>query len=258
MGVMIEVDGASDTGCVRQRNEDRILLNCKLGLFLVADGMGGHSHGERASELALATVEHYVDSSADGADVTWPFGYNFRISFDSNRLVTAIQLANTQIWRNSQESPEYAGMGSTIAAAIVSGKTVNVANVGDTRVYLLRNRELRQLSIDDTWINAVGRTTMTPTQLQSHPMRHFLTQAAGSKEDLDVHTCEVELQDGDMLVICSDGLHGIVPDTAITSVLQNTVGDPNAACKELVHTAIGAGGLDNISCIVLSYRDDGP
>jgi protein phosphatase len=255
---MIQADGASEIGCVRQRNEDRILLNCGLGLFLVADGMGGHSHGERAAELAAATVEHYVRSSSDGADVTWPFGYNFLISFDSNRLATAIQLANCQIWRNSQEAPEYAGMGSTIAAVIVSGKTVNVANVGDTRVYLLRNGDLRQLTIDDTWINAVGRTTIHPSQIQNHPMRHFLTQAAGSKEDLDVHTCEVELRNSDQLLICSDGLHGSVEDATLALVLQNTLGDAGAACQELVRAALDAGGLDNISCIVVSYRDDGP
>ena len=86
----------------------------ELGLFIVADGMGGHSHGERAAELAISTIEHYVESSCNGADVTWPFGYNFDISLDSNRLATAVQLANGQVWRCSQQAPEFAGMGTTL------------------------------------------------------------------------------------------------------------------------------------------------
>src|SRR4051812_48073066 len=179
---MIEAYGASDTGCVRQNNEDRILLNADLGLFIVADGMGGHSHGERAAELAISTIEHYVESSCNGADVTWPFGYNFDISFDSNRLATAVQLANGQVWRCSQQAPEFAGMGTTIAAVIVSGDHLSMANVGDSRVYLLREGNLEQLTVDDTWISAVGtRGSMTKAQIQNHPMRNFLTQAAGSK-----------------------------------------------------------------------------
>src|SRR4051812_47199747 len=115
---MIRASGASDAGCVRPNNEDRILMDEQLGLFIVADGMGGHSHGERAAELAVATLAHYVASSCSGEDVTWPFGYTFEISFDANRLTTGIQLANGQVWRCSQQAPEYTGMGTTVAAVI--------------------------------------------------------------------------------------------------------------------------------------------
>lgn len=254
---MIEAAGASDTGRVRQNNEDRILLNLRLGLFLVADGMGGHSHGERAAELALATVEHYVESSCNGADVTWPFGYNFDLSLDSNRLATAIQLANGQVWRCSQQAPEFAGMGTTVAAVIASGDGMSVANVGDSRVYLMRDGALRQLTIDDTWISAVGaRGSMTKAQMHNHPMRNFLTQAAGSKQDLDVHTSEVQLHDSDLVLICSDGLHSIVEDSTVAAVLRDYAGDIRFACKELIRTANAAGGLDNISCIVISYKGE--
>jgi len=254
---MIRAVGASDKGCVRQNNEDRILLNEQLGLFLVADGMGGHSHGERAAELAIATIEHYVVSSCDRADVTWPFGYNFQISLDSNRLATAVQLANGQVWRCSQQAPEFAGMGTTVAAAIVSGSGMSVANVGDSRVYLVREGRLQQLTVDDTWINAVGVCdTMSKEQIKSHPMRNFLTQAAGSKEDLAVHTTEVQLIDLDQVLICSDGLHGIVDDAAIASMLQESRGNIRTACDELIRAAKAAGGLDNISCVVLSYANE--
>jgi serine/threonine protein phosphatase PrpC len=254
---MIHAAGASDTGCVRQNNEDRILLNSDLGLFVVADGMGGHSHGERAAELAISTLEHYVESSCNGADVTWPFGYNFQISFDSNRLATAVQLANGQVWRCSQQAPEFAGMGTTVAAVIVSGSGMSVANVGDSRVYLMRDGALQQLSVDDTWISAVGaRGAMTKEQIQNHPMRNFLTQAAGSKQDLDVHTREVELRDSDHILVCSDGLHGAVDEAAITFVLRENGGDLRGACDALVRAAKSAGGLDNVSCIVITYKSE--
>jgi serine/threonine protein phosphatase PrpC len=253
---MIEANGASDTGRVRQNNEDRILLNTELGLFIVADGMGGHSHGERAAELAISTIEHYVESSCNGADVTWPFGYNFDISFDSNRLATAVQLANGQVWRCSQQAPEFAGMGTTVAAVIVSGDHLSMANVGDSRVYLLRKGNLEQLTVDDTWISAVGtRGSMTKAQIQNHPMRNFLTQAAGSKQDLDVHTKELQLLHRDLVLICSDGLHSIVEDSTIASILGSAP-DARSASKDLIRTANGAGGLDNVSCIVISYTGE--
>jgi protein phosphatase len=251
---MIQAHGISDIGCVRESNEDRILLNETLGLYFVADGMGGHSHGEHAAELALTTVEHYVQSSANRADVTWPFGYNFEISLDENRLATAIQLANGQVWRCSQQAPEFAGMGTTLAGLIINGNGMSVANVGDSRVYLLRGGDLRQLTVDDTWINAVetqGR--MTTAQIQKHPMRNFLTQAAGAKEDLNVHTSELELNESDLVLICSDGVHGVLEDAEITAILAASAGDVDAGCKRLVGAARSAGGPDNISSILIGY-----
>jgi PPM family protein phosphatase len=198
-----------------------------------------------------------VESSCNGADVTWPFGYDFDISLDSNRLATAVQLANGQVWRCSQQAPEFAGMGTTVAAVIVSGNRMSVANVGDSRVYLIRDDELQQLTVDDTWITAVGaHARMTKTQIQTHPMRNFLTQAAGSKQDLDVHTREVQLRDRDLVLICTDGLHGAVDESTIGSVLRQSAGDVHSACDELIRAANTAGGLDNISCIVIRYTSE--
>ena len=254
---MLHAHGASDTGCVRNNNEDRILLDEELGLFVVADGMGGHSHGEMAAELAIATIAHYVKSSRNGTEVTWPFGYNFDISLDANRLSTGIQLANVQVWKCSQQAPEFAGMGTTVAAVIVSGDTMTVANVGDSRVYLLRDGDFRQLTIDDTWLSAVGsHTSMTRAQIHNHPMRNFLTQAAGSKQDLDVHTAEIDLHESDLVLICCDGLYSLVEEPAISSILLETAGDVRSACNQLIRNAKAAGGPDNVSCIVISYTSE--
>src|SRR3954454_4406933 len=148
---MIEAHGVTDIGCVRERNEDRILVDATLGLYIIADGMGGHSHGEMAAELAIATIRHYVESSSDRFDVTWPFGYNFELSVDANRLMNAVQLANRHVWRQAESAPEYSGMGTTVAVAIVTGNRITIGNVGDSRVYLWRDGSLRQLTVDDTW-----------------------------------------------------------------------------------------------------------
>jgi protein phosphatase len=252
---MIRASGASDAGCVRPNNEDRILLDEQLGLFIVADGMGGHSHGERAAELAVATLEHYVASSCSGEDVTWPFGYRFEISFNANRLTTGIQLANGQVWRCSQQAPEYTGMGTTVAAVIVSDSVMTVANVGDSRVYLLRDDDLQLLTVDDTWTQAAGvHANLTREQLQNHPMRNFLTQAAGSKEDLDVHTAEVELRDSDVMLLCSDGLHGVIDAAEIFAILRAAGRDLASGCQALINAGRAAGGPDNVSCIVLRHE----
>jgi len=227
----------------------------QLGLFIVADGMGGHSHGERAAELAVATLAHYVASSCSGEDVTWPFGYTFEISFDANRLTTGIQLANGQVWRCSQQAPEYTGMGTTVAAVIVNGSLMAVANVGDSRVYLLRDNDLQQLTVDDTWTKAAGvHGNLTREQLQNHPMRNFLTQAAGSKEDLDVHTAEVELHDSDVVLLCSDGLHGVIETPEIVTILRTAGPNLASGCQALINAGKAAGGPDNISCIVLRHE----
>ena len=105
---MIHSHGITDIGCVRSKNEDRIFLEESQGLFIISDGMGGHTHGEMAAELAISTMQHYLESSRDRMEVTWPFGYNFDLSVDANRIVTAIQLANRQVFKRAEQAPEYA------------------------------------------------------------------------------------------------------------------------------------------------------
>jgi len=247
---MTDAHGLTDIGCVREKNEDRILLDQSLGLFVVADGMGGHSHGEMAAELGIATMQHYIESSRDRLDVTWPYGYNFDLSIDANRLSTSIQLANSQVWRQAEQAPEYAGMGTTIAAVLVSDNKLTVGNVGDSRVYLWHGGSLEQLTQDDTWVKAIsGRGNQI--DVSRHPLRNFLTQAAGSKGMVDVHTAEADLAPGDLILLCSDGLHGFVPDAEIAAAMGAGPSLKGIAANLLQH-AKDAGGLDNISVILLA------
>jgi len=246
---MIQSHGVSDVGCVRTKNEDRIFLAEELGVFILSDGMGGHTHGEMAAELAISTMRHYLESSQDRLEVTWPFGYNFDLSVDANRVATAIQLANRQVWKQAEQAPEYAGMGTTIAAAIVNGSKITIGNVGDSRVYLWQSDILRQLTIDDTWVNAIsGRGGP-----QIDVPRNLLTQAAGSKDLVDVHTTEAEIGNGDVVLLCSDGLYGLVSDAEITESLSANQ-SLSATAADLLRIAKSAGGEDNISIILFAQE----
>jgi PPM family protein phosphatase len=249
-----ESHGISDPGCVRDGNEDRILLNPPLGLYAVCDGMGGHQRGELAADLAIATIQYYLDASRDRFDVSWPFGYNFDLSIDANRLTTAIRLANRQVWRHAEQSLECAGMGSTIAAVLVDGSSVVAGNAGDSRVYVLHDGKLIQISTDDTMVGSMAaRGLLSSEQVRTHPMRNVLTQAAGSQEDLDVHIAEKALSPGDRLLIASDGLHGVIEEDAIRSILLSTA-TPEACSRRLIDSARAAGAPDNVSVVVLEYR----
>jgi PPM family protein phosphatase len=250
---MFDSYGVTDTGCVRSENQDRILLDHSTGLFMVADGMGGHRHGEIAAELAVATLRYYVETSRDRFDATWPFGYDFELSTDANRLATGIQLANQHVWTQAQQTPECAGMGTTIAAILLSDEKTVVGNVGDSRVYLFRSGVLKQISYDDTYVNAIAEREGPGTiDVANSTMRNVLTQAAGSEKAVKVHIAEQKLETGDLYLICSDGLHGVIGDAAIRSILA-TGGDVETTARHLTETARVHGGPDNISVVLLSY-----
>ena len=253
---MLQYHGVSDAGRIRPNNEDQILLDPDLGLFVVADGMGGHRYGQMAAELACSTLRHYLESSSSPGDVTWPYGYNWKLSLDENRLITGILLANHHVWKRSEEDPAFVGMGSTVVAVLARGERAAVANVGDSRAYLFRGGQLSQLTIDDTWLNTVVKQgTLDQKALMKHPMRNVLTQAAGTQRTLDIHTCELELMRGDMLLLCSDGLYNVVSEDEGSAVLmsEDYVERQEAQLKE---AALSAGAPDNVSCVLLRYEPD--
>ncbi len=251
---MIRAYGISDIGCVRATNQDRILLDESAGLFILADGMGGHGHGEIAAELAVTTSQYYLQASRDRFDVSWPFGYDVERSLDENRLQTAIQLANRQVWKSAEESPERAGMGTTIAAAVINDDHAAVGNVGDSRVYLLRGGELRQISTDDSWVaNMVRSGAMDEKQAREHSMRNVLTQAVGSHSVVEAHTLEMKLSVGDTLLITSDGVHGVVEEAVMRSIIFSS-DDVAKAANLLIQAAKANGAPDNASCILARYH----
>jgi serine/threonine protein phosphatase PrpC len=252
---MIESSSLSDTGCVRRDNQDRVLTDHSLGLFIVADGMGGHKHGEKAAELAIETMKYYMESSRERFDVTWPFGYNFELSIDANRLSTGIQLANRHVWNYAEQSHEFAGMGTTVAAVLLNGQTSVVGNVGDSRVYLFRRGELQQITHDDSLLNAAAPPgSMSEKEFANSPMRNILTQAAGAERPLDVHISEIQLENEDLLILSSDGLHAVIGAAAILSIVGSG-GTVEEMTERLVAAARVNGAPDNVSCVLVAYRE---
>ena len=250
---MFESYGLSDMGCVRSSNQDRILTDHSNGLFLVADGMGGHRHGEIAAELAVATMRYYIESSHDRFDATWPFGFDFALSIDANRMNTGIQLANQQVYKHARETPDCAGMGTTVAALLLSDDKAVIGNVGDSRVYVFREGALKQISYDDTYVQALAERGEAAGGDAHNALRSVLTQAAGPEETVKVHIVEEPMESGDLYLLCSDGLHAVIGDAAIRSILS-TGTDVERTARHLNEAARAHGGPDNISVVLLSYN----
>lgn len=245
--------GTTDAGCVRQENQDRIICDDSLGLYAVCDGLGGRRRGDVAAEIAVSAIRQYVESSGDPLDVTWPFGYNLQLSFAANRILTATKLANRQIWRKSEESLALLGMGTTICAVLMDAHSAAVANIGDSRVYLFRNGVLEQLTIDDTISGGASLTRETMIGVAPSMIRSILTRSAGSEEVADAHLRECNLENGDVFLLCSDGLHGCVSDDRIAALLAAAQPSVVEAAGPLIEEARAAGGPDNVSAVVIQY-----
>jgi PPM family protein phosphatase len=254
---VIRACGVSDTGSVRKTNEDSFVSDAELNLFAVADGMGGHRAGEVASRLAIEAVIAFVRLSMSDKDVTWPYGVDPKLSFDGNRLRTAICLANRQVFRASENSDDYAGMGTTIVGVLLNGAQVSIGSVGDSRIYLLANGVLQQLTVDDSWAARIlaQDSGLGPEEVAKHPMRNVLTNVVGARESVEVHLAERTLEDGQLLLLCSDGLHGVLQPPAMQQILTSS-SDVGAAAKALVDRAMELGTRDNVTALVIRYEAD--
>ncbi len=252
---MIDAAGATDPGPVRKTNEDSFFCDPSLGLFIVADGLGGHAAGEVASSLAVETISGFIRRTEDDGEFSWPYGFDSALSFAGNVLRTAVHLANRRVFRAAERNDEYTGMGTTVVAAVVYGSRLAVANAGDSRLYVLREHVLTQLTHDDTWA-ATLLAAQGDEQEGSAPgrsTRHVLTSVVGSREQTDVHVVEQELVKGDTLLLCSDGLHGVVDDETLSGML-NGGGSPATVAPALIKAALERGVRDNITAIVARYE----
>jgi serine/threonine protein phosphatase PrpC len=248
---VLKAYGVSDVGLLRRTNEDRFAADEQLQLLVVADGMGGHLAGEVASTLAVETIIGFVRRSEESGECSWPYGVDPTLSFCSNRLKTAIHLANRRVFRASEKYDEYTGMGTTAVCGLFSGARLAVGHAGDSRLYVLRNRELVRLTVDDTW-----EATILPDQadsaIQAPSMRHVLTNVLGARESADVHLSEHELLGGETILLCSDGLHGVVGDQELCGLLSGD--DPlDEIGTRLIDAALRKGGRDNVTVVLGRY-----
>jgi protein phosphatase len=217
--------------------------------------MGGHEAGEVASRLAIEAISGFIRRSAADTDFSWPYGLDGNLSYDGNRLRTAIHLANRRIFRAAESNDDYSGMGTTIVGLLANGTRVAIANVGDSRLYLLRRGKLEQLTQDDSWAATIlaHDPRVKPADLAHHPMRNVLTNVLGAREQVDVHLAERDLEAGDVMLLCSDGLHGVLDLEQLRIILQSTPDVDNAA-RTLVDTAIENGARDNVTALVVRYE----
>ena len=249
--------GISDVGRKREANEDCFAAVPEDSLFVVADGMGGHAAGEVASGLAVAAISEFISSTRRDTEVTWPYDYDVNMSVNSNRLRTAIRLANQRILDTIAHRKELEGMGTTLVGAIVTGGTACVGHVGDSRAYLIRDSKITQITSDHSWVNEqVKLGFLTKSDAGRHPFRNVVTRALGSKEDVVVDVSEQPVLPGDFLLLCSDGLNTMLDDETIVRTIQQN-DDVKAAADALIAGANAHGGEDNITVILIKV-EDGP
>jgi protein phosphatase len=252
----ITYEAITDVGRKRKGNEDSVFVNPESSLFVVADGMGGHAAGEVASRLAVDAINDFIVLTSGDDEITWPFGLDENMSYDGNRLKTAVRFANKKVLEATRERSEYEGMATTVAAVLIDGDTANLAHVGDSRVYLLREGVLTQLTSDHSWINEqIQSGVISADQARSHPLRNVVTRALGGKPDLQVDMQTHRMRPGDVLLLCSDGLTTMLPDDEIARVMGVHGGDIHAAAAALVDGANDRGGEDNITVLLLGFED---
>lgn len=243
----------SDVGRKRTINEDAYVADDQMGLFLVADGMGGHAGGEVASRIAADTLHAFIRSSSADTDITWPFGFSPSLSVEANQLRNAIQLANQLIVNRASSDPSLQTMGSTLIVCLIKQGGFVFGNVGDSRLYLWRGGVLRQISEDDSWAASMLRAGASAEMVSKHEMRHVLTRALGAPQVLDVKIGECPLEDGDILLLCSDGLYGPVGEDTMTRVLSAPGLSLADRADALIETANAAGGPDNITAVLVEH-----
>jgi protein phosphatase len=244
---------SSDPGLKRSSNEDSFSTRPDVGLFVVADGMGGHVAGEVASRVAVEAIEAFIEETA-GADKnrTWPFPFDPTVSLESNRLRAAFRIANHKIAAAIADSQDLRGMATTASAVLVGPHGASVAHVGDSRVYVLRDGHLDQITNDHSWVEEQVRAgTLSPTAARQHPWRNVVTRALSGGDDPEVDLTEVAPKPGERYLLCSDGLFTVVPDSRIAQLLGQSGIPLDAICRGLVQAANEAGGPDNITTLIL-------
>lgn len=249
--------GLTDVGLQRDHNEDSYAVLAEYDLFIVADGMGGHRAGDVASRLATDAIAEFFRSTAQ-EDATWPFHFDTSLSEDENRLVTGIRVANRRIFERSIRSRDCAGMGTTVVGALYSRKKnrLFVGHVGDSRAYRVRGGVIKQLTRDHSLINdyIMAMPELTEEQRAELP-KNVITRALGMQDSVSVDLVSDEPQVGDVYLLCSDGLSGMLTDEQIMGVVDSS-NDPGEVCRRLIAKANENGGEDNITALVIRFDDN--
>jgi PPM family protein phosphatase len=237
----------------RNHNEDSLLLLPEQSLFCVADGMGGHSSGEIASGIAVEELGEFFKMTSKDQDATWPYKMDKTRNYDENRLATAVKLANVRIFEKASNDQKFKGMGTTIVTLHFAQNFAYVAHVGDSRVYHFRAGKLVQVTEDHSLLNDYLKAKkLTPEEIEAFPHKNVIVRALGMKDTVIVDVTRVEPQDGDVFLLCSDGLSGMVSDPLIQETLAKTK-DLQVAASQLIDLANANGGNDNVTCVLARW-----
>ncbi len=250
--------GLTDVGRKRRSNEDSYAIVEDHGLYIVADGMGGHAAGEVASRLAVESIERHISGSDPRKEPTLPASYRTSspeeaaLPQPARRVLNAIRLANQEIVRSVRQDNSRRGMGTTVVIAYIRGGRVFIGSVGDSRAYLVRGKSMIQLTADHTFVGEQVRAgTLTSIEARRHPARNILTRAVGSQEDVEPDLIEHDLKADDWLLLCSDGLTTMVEDEEILATLRAHGDNAEPACRALVERANDHGGDDNVTVVLV-------
>lgn len=246
--------GMTDVGLLRSHNEDYLDVDDKHQVYIVADGMGGHNHGEVASRIAVESIHSFISESND-ADSTLPLSYDVKLRRHSNRLKRSIHIAHDKVLHAIREDGSLLGMGTTVVGAMIHGDVVSVAHVGDSRAYRLRNGHLELLTQDHTWVNEqVVAGYLSEDQAKSHPLKNVVTRALGGDSEVVVDVIETRVSDGDIFLLCSDGLTTMLSDQEIHHRLVADV-SLDQMCRQLIEDANTRGGFDNITVLLFRIEE---
>jgi protein phosphatase len=246
----IEAFGLTDVGRKRKHNEDAFALDLNDGLFIVADGMGGHAAGEVAARITVETIGEFIAATRQKEEATWPFKYNHSLQFNSNRLAIAIEKANERVMAAVAAQPWLKGMGTTVVAGLVNEEILSLAHVGDSRAYRYRDGKLARLTDDHSWVHEqVAAGILTEDEAKSHPLKNVVTRALGGGPSVSPDLQELSFSAKDRFLFCSDGLTTMLTDEEIEKIAGEHE-DPQELCRALVDLANEKGGVDNITVVV--------
>ncbi len=242
--------GFTHVGMKRDHNEDAYVIDPEQGLYIVADGMGGHNSGEIASKMAIETVVNFFRATNADNEVTWPYKYDRSMDEAENRLTVSAKLANSRIWEMSQRNDLYRGMGTTLVLLHVCNDLTYLVNVGDSRAYLFRDGKLVQQTEDHSLLNDYLKSgRITPAEAETFPHKNVIIRALGIKKEVQVDIFRIPPRRSDVFLMCSDGLSDMVPTDVLEDILLTTP-DIRTASKLLVREANQRGGNDNITVVL--------
>lgn len=258
MALRIQFAGNTHVGMKRTHNEDNLRVVGEQNLYMVADGMGGHASGEVASEMAVDTLADFFEQTADDDEITWPYKMDKGLKYEENRLTAGIKLANLRIYETAAQNSSQRGMGTTMVALFFSGNEAFFGHVGDSRIYRLRGDELTQVTEDHSLLNDyIKMKDLTEQEIENFPHKNVIVRALGMKETVQVDVAHEKPQPGDLYMLCSDGLNGMINDATIRDIMIEQRDDLEACCNKLIEAANDNGGTDNITVVVVKVLPKG-